>query len=61
MMGSETPWPALPPVGLTFEFATDPVKVRLWTAFQRKNRMQEMPLAQVIARIVAALGRRSLL
>lgn len=56
-----TPWPALPPVGLTFEFATDPVKVRLWTAFQRKNRMQEMPLAQVIARIVAALGRRSLL
>lgn len=56
-----TPWPLSIPVGLSGAFATDPVKMRLWTAFQRKNRMKEVPLAHVIDRVVAALIRLSLL
>ncbi|MBN8728499.1 MAG: nucleotidyl transferase AbiEii/AbiGii toxin family protein [Xanthomonadales bacterium] len=37
------------PLGLTDEFGLDEQKTRQWQAFQRKNIMKSMPLAEVIA------------
>jgi hypothetical protein len=40
--------PAIPPLGLTDEFARDDAKARQWAAFQRKNGLNPLPLIEVI-------------
>ena len=47
--------PAKLPVGLSDEFAADPSRQALWTAFARKNGLAMIPLADVVARIKSAL------
>lgn len=44
-----TPFPSGVPIGLSDEFVTDAPKGRQWQAFQRKNAIDPMPLAEVIA------------
>lgn len=43
------------PTGLSDEFAADPSRQALWTAFVRKNELAMIPLADVVARIRSAL------
>lgn len=43
------------PMGLSDEFAADPSRQALWTAFVRKNDLAMIPLADVVARIRSAL------
>ena len=43
------------PLGLSDEFATDPSRQALWTAFVRKNDLAMIPLADVVTRIRSAL------
>jgi len=43
------------PVGLSDEFAADPSRQALWTAFVKKNELAMIPLADVVARIRSAL------
>jgi hypothetical protein len=45
------------PVGLDEAFAGDPVKQAQWTGFLRKNRLEPVPLAEVIGRLRAGLAR----
>lgn len=47
--------PSAWPVGLTDTFATDSGKQTQWTAFLRKNRLQQMPLHEVVGRIRSGL------
>jgi Nucleotidyl transferase AbiEii toxin, Type IV TA system len=44
------------PVGLTDTFASDAGKQTQWTAFLRKNRLQQMPLHEVVGRIRSGLS-----
>ena len=45
-----TPWPLVPPLALTAEFAEDEGKQRQWTAFCRKGKLVETPeLLEVVA------------
>ena len=39
------------PVGLTDEFATDPTRQSMWTAFLRKNDLAAIPLIEVVANL----------
>jgi len=41
--------PATLPIGLSDGFAGDPTKQRQWTAFLKKNRLQALGLAEVVA------------
>ncbi len=43
------------PMGLSDEFAADPSRQALWTAFVKKNDLAMIPLADVVARIRSAL------
>lgn len=43
------------PAGLTDEFANDPTRQALWTAFLRKNELEMIPLEDVIVRIRALI------
>ena len=43
------------PTGLSDEFAADPSRQALWTAFVKKNDLAMVPLADVVARIRSAL------
>ncbi len=43
------------PMGLSDEFAADPSRQALWTAFVKKNELAMIPLADVVARIRTAL------
>jgi len=43
------------PMGLSDEFAADPSRQALWTAFVSKNDLAMIPLADVVARIRSAL------
>jgi predicted nucleotidyltransferase component of viral defense system len=43
------------PTGLSDEFAADPSRQALWTAFVKKNELAMIPLADVVARIRSAL------
>ncbi len=43
------------PMGLSDEFAADPSRQALWTAFVRKNDLAMIPLVDVVARIRSAL------
>jgi hypothetical protein len=45
----KTPRPAEMPIGLTDAFTSDPAVQRLWTAFLKKNRLDSMDLATVVA------------
>lgn len=45
------------PVGLSDAFAGDPVKQAQWAAFLRKNRLEQVPLAEAIGRLRAGLAR----
>jgi len=47
--------PAESPMGLSDEFATDPSRQALWTAFVRNNGLAMIPLADVVARVRSAL------
>lgn len=47
--------PAMLPVGLTDEFATDPSRQTLWHAFLRKNELDQQALPDVVARLRLAL------
>jgi len=43
------------PMGLSDEFAANPSRQALWTAFVKKNELAMIPLADVVARIRSAL------
>lgn len=43
------------PIGLSDEFAADPSRQALWTAFARKNDLTVIPLADVVARVGSVL------
>ena len=43
------------PMGLSDEFAADPSRQALWTAFVKKNELAMIPLADVVARIRSGL------
>ena len=43
------------PIGLSDEFASDPTRQALWTAFVKKNELAMIPLADVVARIRTGL------
>lgn len=43
------------PMGLSDEFAAEPSRLALWTAFVRKNDLAMIPLADVVTRIRSAL------
>jgi len=43
------------PLGLSDEFAADPSRQTLWTAFVKKNDLAMIPLADVVARVRSAL------
>lgn len=43
------------PIGLTDEFATDPSRQALWTAFLKKNELAPVPLVDVVAKLRAML------
>ncbi len=45
------------PVGLGDAFAADPVKQAQWAGFLRKNRLDPMPLPEVIGRLRVGLAR----
>ena len=45
------------PVGLSDAFAVDPVKQAQWTGFLRKNRLEPVPLPELIERLRAGLAR----
>ncbi|MGH8745241.1 MAG: nucleotidyl transferase AbiEii/AbiGii toxin family protein [Burkholderiales bacterium] len=47
--------PTRSPIGLSDEFAADPSRQTLWTAFVRKDDLAMIPLADVVARIRSAL------
>jgi predicted nucleotidyltransferase component of viral defense system len=47
--------PTKMPTGLSDEFATDPSRQALWTAFVKKNELAMIPLSDVVARIRSAL------
>jgi len=44
------------PVGLTDEFATDPSRQALWTAFIKKNELAPVPLIDVVAKLRTMLA-----
>lgn len=44
-----TAMPVDPPLGLSDEFAHDEKKIQQWRAFQRKNRLDSVPLSEVVA------------
>ena len=48
--------PAELPIGLTDEFANDPTRQMLWTAFLRKNELATIPLGEVVSRLRVSLG-----
>lgn len=50
-----TPIPTELPVGLTPEFALDAKKQAQWAAFLRKNRLDSLPLADVVVSLAAWL------
>jgi len=43
------------PIGLTEEFAADPSRQALWTAFLKKNNLATPPLTEVVARLRSVL------
>ena len=43
------------PIGLSDEFAADPSRQALWTAFLKKNDLAMIPLADVVARVRSTL------
>ena len=43
------------PIGLTEEFAADPSRQALWTAFLKKNNLAMPPLTEVVARLRSVL------
>jgi len=43
------------PIGLSEEFAADPSRQALWTAFLKKNNLAMPPLAEVVARLRSVL------
>ena len=43
------------PAGLTYEFANDPTRQALWTAFLKKNELEMIPLEDVIVQIRALI------
>lgn len=45
------------PVGLTDEFAHDASRQALWLAFVKKNELAPEPLAAIVARLRATLGK----
>jgi hypothetical protein len=45
------PVPSALPVGLTDEFATDPSRQALWSAFLNKNQIAIKPLLEVVSAI----------
>jgi len=45
------------PVGLDEAFAGDPIKQAQWTGFLRKNRLEPVPLPELIERLRAGLAR----
>ncbi len=47
--------PTKMPTGLSDEFAADPSRQVLWTAFVKKNELAMIPLADVVARIRSGL------
>lgn len=48
--------PAELPTGLTDEFAGDPTRQALWTAFLKKNELAALPLADVVSRLREVLA-----
>lgn len=48
--------PAVLPVGLTDEFATDPSRQAMWNAFLKKNEIPLKPLSDVVTKLREALG-----
>jgi len=40
--------PAVPPIGLTDEFATDPSRQAMWLGFLKKTQLAVMPLREVV-------------
>lgn len=48
--------PADLPIGLTDEFANDPTRQMLWTAFLKKNESAATPLSEVVSRLRVSLA-----
>lgn len=51
----QTPIPTTPPLGLTEEFASDTQKQTQWTAFLRRNALDEIDLSEVVSNLATFL------
>jgi hypothetical protein len=57
----KTPLPMEMPIGLTDTFTSDPAVQRLWTAFLKKNRLDSLSLAAVVALVREGIAKTDII